>query len=193
MTLAAITESLDRELRPLAFGRRKLTWNRQIGSFVDVLELQEGRLDGTVTINLGVVHAGIYELLWGRPIPALVAEHQCIVGTRIGELVDKKDRWWPVGDSNSVDEISSVVRTNAHLFFDRLHARAAMRQWLLDAGVLKQRYPKPIIYLAILENSLGRSDRSCEILESLRNASIGNWSSKVMEVAKRLDCRTRSN
>ena len=126
--------------------------------------------------------------MWGDVPPEFIEQPICTVSTRIGELVDGRDKWWQIGNSGVVDELAEKISAHVLPFLSRMHAREAMRQWLIASDVMKKKYPPPIINLAILESFLGNAARGCAILAELQTASAVAWQARAAEVAKRLHC-----
>jgi hypothetical protein len=188
MSIEAIIVRLDRLLEPFGFTRQIRAWNRKVASFIDVIDVQISKPVDRVTINAGVLDFDVHAILWGgRPLE-FVEQPICTVGVRAGELVDGKDKWWQIDTPGVADELAESIAASVLPFFERMHTREAMRQWLIASDVVEKRYPPPIINLAILESFLGNTARSCAILAEFQTASAGAWRSRAAEVAKRLHC-----
>lgn len=188
MSLNHAISTLDRLLKPLGFARKKTTWNRVVGQFVDVLDVQLSKYANSLTLNAGVLEKKVYRECWGKKAEEFVEEPFCVVRVRIGELIDQKDKWWSIDDGEAAEDIVNNVKKLILPFFERLHSLDAMRQWLIQENVVEQKYPPPAICLAILEHCLGRKEEACAILSALLAKISGAWRAKVGEVAKRLAC-----
>lgn len=188
MTTKDIVASLDRVLKPLGFIRKKATWNRATGTFVDVLDIQVSKAGDTVTVNVGVLERNVYIKCWGWESSEFVEEPNCTVRARIGELINQKDKWWQVSDSAAVEDIVSHVVNFALPFFEKLHSLERMSEWLTRTNVVAQKYPPPVIYLAILQHRLGDQNGACALLGGLLAKTADAWKVRVGEVAERLGC-----
>jgi hypothetical protein len=188
MSKKIVTAQLDRLLKPLGFVGDKATWNRRGGSMVDVVDIQTSKAGDATTVNTGVLDADVYTLLWGREPPAFIGQPFCTVGARIGELIDGKDKWWPLDDQDSAAEMAEEVVARVLPFLERIHSRAAMAQWLIDAQVVKKKYPPPIINLAIIKSLQGEVAFGCEVLAELQSKALGDWRERAVDVAKGLRC-----
>jgi hypothetical protein len=188
MSTTAVVTRLDRLLTPLGFERQKQTWNRRSGPFVDVVDIQGSKADHAITLNAGVMDPDVHRKCWGTGPPAWVDEPSCTVRTRIGQLMGNKDVWWSPGDGEAVEKIAEAVAAHVLPFLDRMHARGAMEEFLVDAEVLKRKYPPPIVYLAILRNELGDHSGGCAALEELQQKTVGAWRTRISEVSGRLGC-----
>jgi hypothetical protein len=183
-------ESLDQVLKPIGFKRRKQLWNRRVVPFVDTVDIQVSKFRDAFTINVGVMDPDVHRILWGSDRGEFVDEPSCTVRTRIGGLIDRRDKWWKIEDAHAASEASSDVANYVVPFLSRMHSREAMRQWLVDAEVHKKRYPPDIIYLAILEGFLGNSAQSCALLAVLRDKATSEpWRVRIDDVMKQLRCR----
>lgn len=127
-------------------------------------------------------------MFWGREPGEFVEQPMCTVCVRIGELIDRKDKWWEIESSGTAGDVRDHVASHVAPFFERMHNREAMKQWLVDGEVQQKRYPPPIINLAILESFLGNRRQSCTLLNELLKKSTDAWHARVTEVAKRLHC-----
>jgi hypothetical protein len=123
MSLKAVVAQVGAMLKPLGFSRKNATWNRQSGSFVQVINLQSSQFSETLTANLGVFDKEIYERFWKRSPAGVVREADCIVRSRSGELMDGFDRWWAVEAEGTATEIARDLTEHALPFLDRNRCR----------------------------------------------------------------------
>lgn len=188
MSTTAVIARIDDFLKPLGFQRQGRTWNRRSGSFVDVIDVQVSKGGHTLTVNVGVLDPGVHASLWGAGPPAFVEEPFCTVRARIGELMGDTDVWWSIGEGEALEKAVEAVETHALSFLERMHAREAMKEFLVPAQVMKRKYPPPAISLAILKNELGDHAGACEALDRLQNQPLGAWRARIAEVSKRLGC-----
>lgn len=172
---------LDRLLAPLGFKRMKSTWNRS-GKVVEVIEAQKSKTGDSITINAGVLDRHIYESVWGNGPPYLVEEPSCTVRARIGELIDGKDRWWPLTETNAGLHVAEAVSIHILPFLQRMQTREAMETWLITTNVVRGRYPPPILSLAIIRDGLGRRAEALELLSELKEKVTGAWSARIAAV-----------
>lgn len=188
MNTITIITTLDRTLKPLGFVRRKTVWNRGVGQFVDVFDIQVSKDKDAVTFNVGVLEKDVYTECWGREVASFVEEPYCTVRSRIGELIDKKDKWWSLSNIAVAEEINSCLIKHALPFFDQMHSLQAMNDLLVESNISSCKYPLPIIYLAIIKHHLGQFDDACALLEHQMERALGDWKARAKEVANRLGC-----
>lgn len=176
-----VVSKLDGLLEPLGFKRMSLTWNRS-GKVAEVIEVQKSKAGDSTTINAGVLDRHVYELLWGNSPPDFVEEPACIVRARIGELIDGKDRWWPLTDVDTGSQVVEAVRSHILPFLQRMQSREAMENWLVATNVVRGRYPPPILSLAIIRDGLGKRAEALELLSELKKKATGAWSARITAV-----------
>jgi hypothetical protein len=111
-------KALDRLLTPLGFQREGNDWTRVRDDMWECVNLQISWVAG-VTANLSakdIKTAQILEAipceeqLWLRPIT-----------TRIGQLIDRRDRWWK-NNPNGPAEMSEAVEDYGLPWFDRVRS-----------------------------------------------------------------------
>lgn len=186
MNTKPVVAQLDQLLGSLGFARQKMTWNRKVGPFVDVVDLQPSKTGDALTVNAGVLHPGVHKVCWGDDAPAFVEEPSSTVRARIGQLLDGKDIWWRDDDENVASEIVEQVRAHVVPFLDRMHSGEALAEQLKSFGVTKQKYPPPIIYLAVLMWQNGDVAGANTLLNELRKQTVGAWQTRVADVIERL-------
>lgn len=188
MSAKLVIARMDEILRPLGFTRRKTTWNRRIDSFVDVVDAQTSKAGDKMTINAGVLLPEVHWKYWATELPAIVEEPECIVRARVGQLLDGKDLWWRLNDPGILDDVVEKLTVHVLPFVKRMHSLRAMEESLTNAQVMKQRYPPPVIYLAIIKSEQGDRVGACALLTELSKKSVGAWRTRIGEVAGRLGC-----
>lgn len=194
MSTSSIIARLDRELAPRGFSRKGLTWNREHGLLVDVIDIQVSKSGDTVTMNAGVLSRPIYFACWGREAKPFVEEPSCTVRARVGQLLDNRDRWWSVGSESAAAELVECLGERILPFLDRMQSFEAMRDWLATTGFPSPKWPVPSIYFAVLQSQLGDMEGACNTLTELEGKALGAWKEGAKEVAVRIGCgpaRTR--
>lgn len=188
MNARDVTAQLDGVLKPLGFDRQKTTWNRKSGSFVDAVDVQVSKSGDTITVNAGVLHPDVYAKCWGGDLPRSIEEPSCTVRARIGQLIDGKDLWWQLDSDHVAGEIAEKVSTHVLPFLEQMHSADAMERFLTNAQVVKQKYPPPIIYLAILKHEQGDAAAACSLLDDLKERTVGAWQGRISQIAEKLSC-----
>lgn len=188
MSTKPVIIRVDELLKPLGFVRHKATWNRRSDSFVDVIDVQTSKAGDTITINAGVLHPGVHGKCWGTEPPSVIEEPSCTVRIRVGQLLDGKDLWWRLNDAKILDDVAEKLTVYMLPFLERMHSPEAMEHFLTSAQVTKQKYPLPVICLAILKSEQGDRTAACALLTELSEKSVGAWRNRISDVARRLGC-----
>lgn len=188
MSAASIIARVDHELTPKGFRRKKATWNRERGPLVQVIDIQSRKGGDAVTMNAGVLSRPIYFSCWGHDAEAFIEEPFCTIRTRVGQLLDNKDRWWDVSSAGVAEEMVGCLETQILPFLERMGSFAAMRDWLASAGIPSPKSPLPSICFAVLQSQLGDIDTACSVLTELEAKALGVWKARAKEVAVRIGC-----
>jgi hypothetical protein len=188
MSMRSLIIALDACLFPIGFVRKGAVWNRRVGEFIDVIDLQIAASRDTVTVNAGVIDSRVHMSIWGGELPDFVEEPLSTVRARIGELMDHKDRWWRIGSDKSSVEIVDAVRQVVLPFLQRMHGRAEMVSWLERIEVVRTRQPVEVLGLAVIKDLIGSHSEACELLAVQRKRTIGAWGNRFDEVAQQLGC-----
>ncbi|MGI8907012.1 MAG: DUF4304 domain-containing protein [Candidatus Sumerlaeaceae bacterium] len=188
MKSKSIVAHLDGLLKPIGFSRHGTAWNRSTGPFIDVVDVQTSKSREAITVNAGVLHRDVYAKCWEQVLPQFIEEPSCTVRARIGQLIDGKDLWWDLTSTDVADDIADKVASRVIPFLEQMHAVNAMEQFLTDAQVVKQKYPPPIIYLAILKHEQGDSSAACALLNDLQKRTVGAWITRIRRIAEMFAC-----
>jgi hypothetical protein len=190
MSKKLIIEQVDAVLKPLGFLRRGDIWNRFTDNLVEVVDVQVSKNADAYTLNAGVLDKGVHKIFWDELPPEFVEQPQCTIGVRVGNLIDGKDKWWPLDDAND-DEGQLKLSVAAILKFLGLSlSRKKMINWLDDNEVTKKRYPPPIINLAILQALNGQPPAALATINELSEKVSGPWRDRVLQVRERLNLPT---
>lgn len=125
-SLTSIAEAFAPTLRERGFKRRSTTWNRRIGDFTDVVNLQLSKSLDRVWVNVGVAEAHAFVSSWGRALPGFVPEGECTVRTRLGNLIDGHDSAWMIQDPAAP---SDIAESSGPLGSRTLSACTPSRRW----------------------------------------------------------------
>ncbi|WHI49784.1 DUF4304 domain-containing protein [Microbulbifer sp. MLAF003] len=191
---------LTPSLKKSGFKKKKLSWNRNRGSFIDVIEIQESK--GSVhgcerfTINIGVFIPSFYELVWNEPYKGFVKEVDCVVRFRLGALLQEDftgkalDTWWDLEADEDVDktgvELKSDLEGKVLPFLDSMSDLNHLHDFIDDMAGWQQQYPLMQIYFALIKNSLGDKECSVNILNDLISGKNQAWADRAKKVASAL-------
>jgi uncharacterized protein DUF4304 len=188
MTSKTLVKHLDSLLVPLGFVRRKAVWNRKVGLLTYAFDIQVSKAGDAITINIGVLDTYVHKTLWDSDPPDIVEPPACTVSIRIGELIDGKDKWWPIDDEKYIQEIPKTVSELVIQFLERMHTLEEMETWLANSKSGISKFPAYRIGLAIIKYRLGKTVEACDLLADLQKHSIGGWRTRASEIAGCLGC-----
>src|SRR3954463_2740021 len=146
MSVTSVVTHIDEILVPVGFTRTGRRWHRSTDQFRDVIGIQASKDHDEVPINAGVLDPEVYTIYIGNPAPELLDETECTVTVRIGDLLtDQRDLWWALDEASICDAVDAAVLQHVLPFIERMHSRTAMAAWLAARGVLRKKYPPPIL------------------------------------------------
>jgi hypothetical protein len=182
-----VTEKLHPVLSGRGFRRTASTWNREVNGFTQVINLQASMFNvpssEKFTINLGVYWDRAYTIYWQRPSPKYARDVDCILRTRIGDVLEDnfagraRDVWWTVSSEEDLERVGADVPAKvvdeALPFLDRFRSLRDIDDFLASSkGIM----PAPVYYAVVLRNELG--DRAGAI-EALRLMAGTSESSRI--------------
>ena len=188
MELTSFTKAIDAGLRPLGFHRKKLTWNRKAGEYVDVVTLEASKAGDMLTVDLGVANTSLFTLCWGRDFPGTVQPIDCTVRQRLRDRATGAERWWDRDMESAPGDISTAINLDAVPFFDQMRTPQAMEQFLAEEEVDRKPYPLPRIYSVLIRVLEGRREESCEGLRAMLASVPDAWRQRITDVMGRLGC-----
>ncbi len=146
-------------LKTAGFRRHGKTWNRQVGEFTDVVDLQGSQWGGVGYLNTGVFHTR-FDDLWGGPLTSqVVPEYRCVV----------RDLHEPYSynDPDAPDAIAECLTTYVLPFFERMHSLAAFEVWLDQRKATGG--AEHTFYLAAAKSLLGDQEGAARVIAEARN------------------------
>jgi hypothetical protein len=186
--------SIHGVLKPAGFKRRGNAWRRDVGGFVDLVNLQLSKSLDRLWVNLGVIEPDSFRRCWEAPVGATYDEASCTVRSRLGVLIDGLDRSWPAGDPDSAAAIADRLESVGLAWLDGMHALAAIQVQLEHefAAELGRGYPPVAIALAVIQAKNGQADAACATLRQRRGWPLGLWEDRLDSVARDLGCSHHS-
>jgi Domain of unknown function (DUF4304) len=184
MSRVEITKELQECLRGHGFSKNGLTWNRRIGDFVDVIDLQISKSSDQITSNVGVTYQPLHDTVWSDVESNAIQEASCVYRARLFDLAGEKFTWLdldaPEAGSTFVKAIETVAlpklqdQHNLHSLLNALEAE------------LGSSYPIPKIYYAVLMFFIGEREKALAALHDLRAANSVALSKRVDVVESNL-------
>jgi len=188
-----IAPGLKRE----GFRKRRHSWNRKRGEFVEAITIEKSKYCGpeydAFTMSAGIFIPWMHEAVWHKQ-PSFVTEVFCQVRARIGEIVGgferrAPDKWWTPnhrGDYRAVgDEMGQLVLSHVLPFLASFKTMEDVHSFL--DGELKYviRDAHRTINLALVKKTLGDTQGAVEALTTFINRKPGGWAERAKEVLER--------
>jgi len=211
MERSSLDEMIRRTLHPSlmekGFTHKARTWNRNVGWYIDVVDVQVGRWsradEGDFTVNVGVFVPSVYKVFWGEDAPPFVAEERCVVRARLGALKNDgglaednlkarpTDLWWDFDASTDLEalgrEVSELVVDLGLPFLEGLHSIEAVHRFLMTPHAERQvSVPYAYCYLAIIKAQMGDDIGAKRLLEHV-GQRWHSWQAVTSRVADQLE------
>ena len=167
---------MDSVLKPMGFVREGREWSRQVGSIEEMVDLQTSQFAGT-TANLWSKDLATEELL-REAVPWLKPAVMVIFPSRIGQLMEGRDRWWK-NDPNGPVELSQAVGAHAQAFFEN---HRSLEDQALKFGRLSPKWSGSRINLALTLYRMGEIDEAYQALENLPKTIPEVWKRQAESV-----------
>ncbi len=184
--MVALSKAINEVLIPAGFSKDGDVWRRASVPWLDVMELQKSKSGQAATLNCGIHHPEIYEKCWGRPGKTPISYSNCIVRTRLSELVLGRDEWWKLEDPVAIEAAAEMTKSHGLPFVERMHSLERVHDFFQSTNILKKRYPPDIIYLSAIKSQLGDSASARKIMEALEMAVPPSWKRQVLEALNRI-------
>lgn len=185
-------------LKKGGFVKKGLTWNRNHGRLVQVVNLQRFRFSSagkfSVTLNVGIWMEHVWKTCWFKAVPPVIKEEECFPRFRLARLLSnfstkRKDHWW---DGSSPDDAQKVGKELAVLIEDRVlpfleqYKTEAEVKELVTANPSLVSQPVDKIYLAILAHWMGEKTLCAKLLDELKDKKLQAWEERANDVRRRL-------
>jgi hypothetical protein len=188
---AGLKKALNLLLQQHGFTADGFSWNRQTAGFVDVVEVQWGKVDTQedyqFTLEAGVCWPKAYELTWEQPVPPKLLSAQCTVHERVGFIASDRDQWWrstEQSDEAMIAEATEMVSAVLLPFWDRLHSPTALEPLLMA----KKRRPDPasVIARALILHERDDLAGARAVLEDRLEKSSSAWTPRYRALLEQL-------
>ncbi len=176
-------------LKKNGFKKKKLSWNRARGSFVDIIDIQE--LPGSTednerfVLNVGVFIPAYYETVWGQPYKGFAQEADAIFRTRLGDLLEGEfseriNRTFIALDSDLDvlavgEELSLAMGKKVLPCLDSFTDYRSLHDFIDSIDGWQKDYPLMQIYFALLKRSLGEKASAIAILDGVIAGKNKAW------------------
>jgi hypothetical protein len=189
-------EYLTPVLKINGFKKKKLSWNRVRGLFVDIVDIQE--LPGSTednerfVLNVGVFVPDFYETVWGEPYKGFAKEVDAVYRVRLGDLLNEEftkrvnGAWLNLDTDSDIIEVGkelvSAIEKRVLPCLDSLSDYESLHGLVDSLGGWQQDYPLMQIYSALLKRSLGDKDSAATILDGLISGKNKAWATHAQRI-----------
>jgi hypothetical protein len=183
-------------LKKNGFKKKKLSWNRARGSFVDIIDIEE--LPGSTednerfVLNIGVFIPDYYEVVWGQPYKGFAQEADAIFRTRLGDLLNGKFSERINGAFIELDsdtdvltvgeELSSAIEKKVLPCLDSFTDYRSLHDFIDNIDGWQKDYPLMQIYFALLKQSLGEKESAIAILDDVISGKNRAWATHAQRI-----------
>jgi len=187
-------------LKTNEFKKKKLSWNRARGSFVDIVDIQE--LPGSTqdnerfVLNIGIFVPDYYETVWGQPYKGFAQEADAVFRVRLGDLLKREFSERVNGSLINLDsdsdilvigkELCSAIEKKVLPCFESFSDFQSLHDFIDSMGGWQKEYPLMQIYSALLKQSLGEKDSAKAILDGLITGKNKAWATHAQRIKTNL-------
>lgn len=175
-------------LKPLGFKKHGLTWQRQSGKFVDLLDVQASQFERVFAVNMGVAILTVRDEVFDAGVETKYAASGT-VEMRLGMLAyEGRDFWWQKDSASEIQDAVEKFKLHGPPFFERYHDTDEMIR-TLEAGKHDSRltFPKSF-YLALLQLQFGDKDKGCKILHDISLRPPAPWNEPALALLQKYSC-----
>lgn len=179
------------------FTKHGLIWNRRTDHLVHVIHVEETRWsdedESEFGISTGVAVNEVHRIVWGKDLPPVVRESDCLPRFPYGYLPGVevgRDIGWRLHDNQSDIEqagldVMRAIQQRCLPVLDRCRSVHDVQK--LADGADKWKQPAERLEFAVLNCLVGQRVEATEILaEMLANPKLRAWHDRVRGVSERL-------
>ncbi len=191
-----VREHIAHLLKRNGFKKKKLSWNRARGSFVDIINIQE--LSGSTesnerfVLNIGVFIPDYYETVWGQPYKGFAQEADAIFRTRLGDLLEgefsEKINTPFIALDSDLDvlavgeELILAIEKKVLPCFNFFTDYRSLHDFINNIDGWQKDYPLMQIYFALLKQSLGEKESAVAILNGVITGKNKAWAAHAQRI-----------
>ena len=183
-------------LRAAGFAKHRLIWNRCVDGLVHVVHIQASRWNDAdecaFAMSVGVSVAQVHRIVWGKELPKVVREEDCLPRFRYGYLPGVaigKDVWWKLHGEADIELVGSeVVRAIEEKCLPVLDGCRSIQDVLeLADGYDQWKQVAEKLEYAVLTCLAGQEEAGLAMLDAMAvNPKLKAWEGQVSETRGRL-------
>jgi len=176
-------------LKKNGFRKKRLSWNRARGPFVDIIDIQElpgsTRDNERFVLNVGVFIPDFYEAVWGKPYKGFAQEADAVFRVRLGGLLEGEFSGRVNGSFINLDTESDIREVGEELYLaiekkvlpriESFSDLQSLDSFVDSMGGWQKDYPLMQIYSALLKQSLGDKDAAIATLDGVIAGKNKAW------------------
>lgn len=152
-----IKEGFYEILKPFGFKKKKNNFYLKCQDLGQIINIQKSSWNSkdhiSFTVNTGVFlpeHWLGQFYNKGKELPVFPAESECIIRKRIGELINRQDIWYEIGEKT--DETKLILEMQSHLekfilpYLDSVKTKDALLEFLATSKLILAPLDKLIVY-----------------------------------------------
>ena len=183
-------------LKKNGFRKKKLSWNRARGPFVDIIDIKE--LPGSTqdnerfVLNVGVFIPDFYEAVWGKPYKGFAQEVDAVFRVRLGGLLEGQFSGRVNGSFLNLDTAGDVREVGEELclaiekkVLPRIESFSdfkSLDNFVDSMGGWQKDYPLMQIYSALLKQSLGEKNVAIATLDGVIAGKNKVWATHAKRI-----------
>jgi len=183
-------------LKSAGFTKHGLIWNRRIDHLVHVIHIEETRWsdedESEFGISIGVTVEEVYRIVWGKELPSVVRESDCLPRFPYGYLPGVeagRNLGWKLHSQEEIEQagpdVMGAIQQKCLPVLDRCRSVHDVQK--LADGVDQWKQPAERLKFAVLNYLAAHRTEATEILaEMLANPKLKAWHERVRGVSERL-------
>ena len=193
LQMAALTESLAKEIKINDFKKKALTWRSLNGDLVYIINIQKSRFNDfeeSFAINISIFSPEVYELCWNKVSPNAPTESDGIFRRRTGFFCKEKESndWYLLKNAEEIPallmRITGCLNKEVIPFLTKITSKRELYHYLKSLPPPKQDFLY-LIQLACLAYLSGNKKNALEILEEVSSTNA-TWKENAEAVKDRI-------
>ncbi len=183
-------------LKSVGFAKHGLIWNRRIDGLVHVIHVEETRWsddnESDFGVSTGVAVAEVHRIVWGKELPRVVRESDCLPRFPYGYLpgVDAgRNVGWKLHSQEDIErvglDVRGAIKEKCLPVLNR--CRSVQDVQMLANGLEQWKQPAERLKFAVLNCMVGQDEAWKAILDEMESdPKLAAWKARIYETRARL-------
>jgi len=183
-------------LKSVGFRKHGLIWNRRIDHITHVIHIEETRWsdddESDFGISVGVAVDEVHRIVWGKDLPSIVRESDCLPRFPYGYLPgveDGRNIGWKIHSQSDIEQVGpslmQAIQQKCLPLLDRCRSVHDVRT--IADGADRWKQPAERLKFAVLSCLAGqRSEATKMLADMLANPKYKAWHDRVRRVSQLL-------